>query len=638
MSNSASEEPELASSLSPALPSPFCHGSIPTREELLTPPPEIKKYLEEVRATSGSCSAAWGKYSSYPLVPVGSLPPPTFWNAKDDQSLTGTEHQHGISLCFHIHAVCGRARAATIHLRPQPGQRDDECPQVPTPIFMPVGTKGCLKGITLAELADSDALMQCPIILANTYHLAIQPGTDLIRDCQHLHAFQGCQNLPDLQFTDNATHKNRAYSLLTDSGGFQMVSLVKLSEVTEDGVTFENPFSKRRRLVRSSSPMTAEGDNTQKMDPAATYRTSLQPMSVDKTNSATDLSCDSAGGKHESERDMLLLRPEDSIRHQNNIGANIIMALDDVISSVEVDDDRFRIATYRTLRWYDRCYHAHQRSRTQNLFPIVQGALDVSPGGLREQCLAGFRHREMNLGYKIPGYAIGGLAGGETKDKFWRVVDLSCRCLPDDRPRYLMGVGYPLDLVVCTALGVDMYDCVYPTRTARFGVALVDPDCSLPPECEQSATSSGSSLGTLRLKSHECALQDDRPIQFGCRCQACLTTVGSDSSFISRSRLHRLLKAGNPVGVELVTQHNIVYMMTLVQNMRVSIIEKRFPDFVRNFIHRMFRTSHSLNASETAKSDKPRNSVLGESAEVPTWVVDALQAAGIDLNFDNARQ
>ena len=131
------------------------------------------------------------------------------------------------------------------------------------------------------------------------------------------------------------------------------------------------------------------------------------------------------------------------------------------------------------------------------------------------------------------GYAIGGLAGGESEDKFWRVADQCCRALPDTTPRYLMGVGYPLDLVVCTALSVDIYDCVYPTRKARFGVALVP--CEAP--------------GTLRLKGHECA-RDESVIQNECGCQAC-------AGGISRARLHALLKCGNPFAAQLVTQHNI---------------------------------------------------------------------------------
>jgi len=159
----------------------------------------------------------------------------------------------------------------------------------------------------------------------------------------------------------------------------------------------------------------------------------------------------------------ILLKPEESMRTQNSIGADVMMQLDDVVSSIYDDFERFEEATYRTLRWLDRCIDSNSNKKEQNLFAIVQGGLDVSLGGLREVCLEGFRRRDD----KIPGYAIGGLAGGESKDDFWKVVSQCCKSLPTNKPRYLMGVGYPVDLVVCTALGVDMYDCVYPTRTAR---------------------------------------------------------------------------------------------------------------------------------------------------------------------------
>jgi queuine tRNA-ribosyltransferase catalytic subunit len=326
-----------------------------------------------------------------------------------------------------------------------------------------------------------------------------------------------------------------------------MVSLVKLSEITEQGVSFENPFQNNKKSHTT---------------------------------------------KNSEKKDMLMLTPEDSIRHQNNIGANIIMALDDVVSSVAEDNERFRIATHRTLRWYDRCYKAHAKPECQNLFPIVQGALDTELGGLREQCLAGFRHRAQSLGYNIPGYAIGGLAGGESKDAFWRVVDQCCRALPDTKPRYLMGVGYPLDLVVCTALGVDMYDCVYPTRTARFGVALI----------------AGPSPGTFRIKSQEFAT-DTSIIQAGCQCQAC-------REGISRSRLHSLLKTSNPLAVELITQHNIAHMMALVRSMRQAILEDRYAEYVQAFIKDHFPKNNDASGSESS---------------CPSWVIDALAAAGIRI-------
>ena len=210
----------------------------------------------------------------------------------------------------------------------------------------------------------------------------------------------------------------------------------------------------------------------------------------------------------------------------------------------------------------------------------------MSRGGLRDVCLAGFKIRDGDA----PGYAIGGLAGGESKEDFWKVVDHCCRALPDDKPRYLMGVGYPLDLVVCTALGVDMYDCVYPTRTARFGVAFVG----------------GEAPGTLRLKSHGCA-EDYRVISEGCKCMACKGSY-------TRARLYSMLKNDSPLAVSLVTHHNLAYMMALNQGMREAIKNDSYAGFAVGFIKDQFR------GKENGGQD------------VPTWVKDALEAAGIKLD------
>jgi queuine tRNA-ribosyltransferase catalytic subunit len=313
----------------------------------------------ELKGVDFTKRVSWGKYAPYNSdrrLPFTTDIPKGFASTSP-------------ALSFTVQGICGRARATTLYLKAQKGQAARPQP-VPTPMFMPVGTKGCLKGVSFGELADE---LRCPIILANTYHLAIQPGTELIQQEPFggLHGFQ--------QSTRQAT--KATFNLLTDSGGFQMVSLAKLSVVTEDGVSFENPYK--------------------------------------------------AG-------ETLLLRPEDSMRHQTNISANIIMALDDVVSAVETDRERFITATHRTLRWYDRCY-ASVHHDSQNLFPIVQGGLDTELGGLREISLAGFRHRQEEAMYIVPGYAIGGLSGGEEKDKFWRVVDQCCKALPDDKPRYLMG-------------------------------------------------------------------------------------------------------------------------------------------------------------------------------------------------------
>ena len=243
------------------------------------------------------------------------------------------------------------------------------------------------------------------------------------------------------------------------------------------------------------------------------------------------------------------------------------------------------------MRWLDRCFSAHRRPLDQNLFPIVQGGLDISPGGLRDICLAGFRLRDD----KAPGYAIGGLAGGESKDDFWRVVDHCCRALPDNKPRYLMGVGYPLDLVVCTALGIDMYDCVYPTRTARFGVALVDEEAP----------------GVLRLKGHNCA-GDYRVIMKGCKCMACCD--GNGDGGYTRARLHAMLKNDSPLAVSLVTHHNLAYMMSLNRKMRDAIKNDSYSDFAQTFVRNQYR------GKENGGQD------------VPTWVQDAFNAAGIPFD------
>eukprot|EP00494_Astrolonche_serrata_P024501 UN24760 len=197
-------------------------------------------------------------------------------------------------------------------------------------------------------------------------------------------------------------------NILTDSGGFQMVSLLELAEFSEEGVRFQDPM-----------------DGTE-----------------------------------------LLLTPEKSIQFQNEIGSDIMMALDDVVPSTANNYERFKIATHRTIRWIDRCIKAHKKPDKQNLFGIIQGGLDEK---LRDHCLDEFIKRSDDL----PGYAIGGLAGGESKDDFIRVVYQCTSKLPKNKPRYCMGIGFPLDLVVCSALGVDMFDCVYPCRTARFGTALI---------------------------------------------------------------------------------------------------------------------------------------------------------------------
>ncbi|KAG2666184.1 hypothetical protein I3760_15G044400 [Carya illinoinensis] len=356
---------------------------------------------------------------------------------------------------------------------------------------MPVGTQGTIKGLATSQLEE----IGCQIILGNTYHLALRPTSELIDELGGLHKFM-----------------NWPRALLTDSGGFQMVSLLHLADITEKGVTFQSPVDGK-------------------------------PM---------------------------LLTPEESIQIQNRIGADIIMALDDVVKTT-ITGPRIEEAMYRTLRWIDRCIAAHSRPHEQNLFGIVQGGLDPV---LRDICVRGLVDRN------LPGYAIGGLAGGESKDSFWRVVAQCTAALPEDKPRYVMGVGYPLDIVVCSALGADMYDCVYPTRTARFGTALV-------PE------------GVLKLK-HKAMADDTRPIDPTCACMVCKN--------YSRAYIHCLVTK-DAMGSQLLSYHNLYYMMKLSRDLHTSIVEERFPEFVCTFLLKMF-----------------------PEGNVPEWVCNAMEVAGIDIS------
>lgn len=293
-----------------------------------------------------------------------------------------------------------------------------------------------------------------------------------------------------------------------------MVSLLKLAKVTEEGVLFQSP--------RDGSEM--------------------------------------------------LLTPEKSIELQNAIGADIMMQLDDVVSTLTTGP-RVEEAMERTIRWLDRCIAAHSRPQEQNLFPIVQGGTDLE---LRARCIEALLARDM------PGYAIGGLSGGEDKNTFWRVVLHCTQRLPRDRPIYCMGVGYAVDLVVCVALGVDMFDCVYPTRTARFGTAI-------------------TRRGNLSLR--QAKFRDDySPIDAECQCLTCKT--------YTRAYLHSIVTR-ETVGCHLLTIHNISFQLQLMRDARESIIKGSFPEFVRRFLENWYGSS--------------------DPATYPRWVVEALLAVNIAL-------
>lgn len=306
---------------------------------------------------------------------------------------------------------------------------------------------------------------------------------------------------------------------LTKPSSFQMVSLLKLATITEDGVEFLSPHD--------GSPM--------------------------------------------------LLTPEHSMSLQNSIGSDIMMQLDDVLVTTSPDKERMREAMLRSVRWLDRCIAAHKNPDRQNLFCIIQGGLDLE---MRKECC-----REM-VARDTPGIAIGGLSGGEAKDDFCRVVATCTAELPELKPRYVMGIGYPEDLVVSVALGADMFDCVWPTRTARFGNAI-------------------TKAGVLNLRNAKYA-SDFGPIEPGCGCICCRQS--EDGLGITRAHInHNASK--ETVAAHLLTIHNVWYQLNLMREVREAIMEDRYPAYVRGFFAGLYE----------------------DKKDYPSWAVNALNSVGVDL-------
>lgn len=332
---------------------------------------------------------------------------------------------------------------------------------VETPAFMPVGTQGTVKGLTIDQVAGTSA----QILLGNTYHLSLRPGSELIAELGGLHRFMGW-NRP----------------ILTDSGGFQIFSLGEMNKVTEDGATFKSHLD---------------------------------------------------GSK-------IHLRPEDSIRIQEQLGSDIAMVLDHVIA-LPASDEAVLDASNRSVRWAQRCKDAAVR-QDQAMFAIVQGGL--SPN-VRVRCA----EQLMEVGFD--GYAVGGLSVGEPPPEMYRIVDIVCPVLPTDQPRYLMGVGRPIDLVECVARGIDMFDCVMPTRNGRNATAF---------------TANG--LLKMRNQSHA---RDDSPIEPDCHCLACKH---------SRAYIRHLFQAGEMLGPILLSIHNLTFYQRLMSSARSAIEEDRFEEFL----------------------------------------------------------
>lgn len=273
----------------------------------------------------------------------------------------------------------------------------------------------------------------------------------------------------------------------------------------------------------------------------------------------------------------MLLTPEHSMALQNSIGSDIMMQLDDVLVTTSPDHERMRLAMERSVRWLDRCIAAHKNPDRQNLFCIIQGGLDLD---MRRDCC-----REM-VARDTPGIAIGGLSGGEAKDDFCRVVSTCTALLPELKPRYVMGVGFPEDLVVSVALGADMFDCVWPTRTARFGAAI-------------------TRHGVINIRNAKFA-SDFGPVEEGCGC-ACCRPVEDGGMGVTRAFVHHN-SSKETSAAHLLTIHNVWYQLNLMREVRESIINDRFPVFIREFFDRLY-----------------------PEGNYPDWVVDALKTVNVNL-------
>lgn len=282
----------------------------------------------------------------------------------------------------------------------------------------------------------------------------------------------------------------------------------------------------------------------------------------------------------------MLLTPEHSMSLQNSIGSDIMMQLDDVLVTTSPDKERMRVAMERSVRWLDRCIAAHKKPDTQNLFCIIQGGLDLD---MRRECCRAMLERD------TPGIAIGGLSGGEAKDDFCRVVATCTELLPDLKPRYVMGIGFPEDLVVSVALGADMFDCVWPTRTARFGAAV-------------------TRYGVLNMRNAKFA-KDFGPIEEGCGCRACRPVgdgnADGEGMGVTRAFIHHNASK-ETVAAHLLTIHNVWYQLNLMREVREAILEDRYPAYIKQFFANLYP----------------------EKEKYPTWAVNALRVVNVDLMAD----
>jgi len=346
---------------------------------------------------------------------------------------------------------------------------------IETPVFMPVGTQGTVKGLSADQILSTQARM----ILGNTYHLYLRPGHERVLRFGGLHRFMGWSG-----------------ALLTDSGGFQVFSLSDLNRVDDDGVEFRSHLD---------------------------------------------------GSRHR-------FTPERSMEVQAALGADVVMAFDQC-PALPASPRELREAVDRTTAWARRCRdhfgerRTHPAGHEQVLFGIVQGGTDEE-----ERARSAGELCELGL----PGYAIGGLSVGESKEELHHFTRFTAPLLPAEKPRYLMGVGFPEDILNAVQAGVDMFDCVLPTRMARNGTLFTD-------------------QGRLPLRNARFA-DDDRPVEEHCDCQAC--------SAHSRAYLKHLIGAGEILGLVLCTLHNVRFYQRLMERIRLAIAEGALEGFARDFLDR----------------------------------------------------
>jgi queuine tRNA-ribosyltransferase len=372
-----------------------------------------------------------------------------------------------VSFTFERLATAGAARAGVFMTPHGP---------VETPAFMAVGTQATVKALDPLELEA----IGCQMVLANTYHLHLRPGDEIVRSLGGVHRFMGWRG-----------------PMLTDSGGFQVFSLESLRTVTEDGVEFRSHVD---------------------------------------------------GSRHH-------FTPESVIRIERNLGADVIMQFDHVIPG-QSDEVAARDASERSVRWLIRCRTEFQAIEnreplpTQALFPIVQGGIHPS---LRRDASRAIQSEGAWLGY-----GIGGLSVGESKPDMYAMLDVVNEALPADRPRYLMGVGFPEDLVEGVRRGVDLFDCVAPTRMGRNGTAF-------------------TTDGRVNVRRAELRA-DPRPLDETCECSTCKR--------FSRAYIRHLFVADELLGLRLVSLHNVHFLVALMRRARAAIIDGSFDAWSRDWLAR----------------------------------------------------